>query len=667
MLKILVEGKELDIPSDISFDISLENRLITQADSYSLGIDVPLKDSPANSEIFGMIWRPDADIYSLRYQAQILTDSMALAGIIMIVGVDERNITLQFLEGRSAQNSELSFEDKYINELELGWTHLPASRAITKPADCFRQYGVPTQGKPADCVALPWVIKDSGEIIHNAIAWNKDTSSPDRLIWAYVWRYSDRAAHPPKQENISYMPYLLTVAKTVAQAMGYTCNFRKWEQSEQKDLVVCNTLPASLKLRDWSFPLPHWSVNEFFENIEPILGGEFDIDHADKHIIFNFTDDLLSDIEPVVPENIVDEFSIEVDISDKAKELQSAELSKNIGYEDNSSRFWQMQSCDWFIRRRKNEAVNFDIETRGDGENYHREHLDYIEPVFSKDPTRYFTYKSYDEAKQELYKYRYARTYSGYPYDAIFYIEDIDLHVAFRAIDAFTVTRDILNKLINKDPDIVERLNPVLEDNLYKFSLFPLNEFGDLIHVDDDDAERISLKTVPAPVDKVGDKKYCLFLPYQQDDNLEDQEPLKLDVSDVETIRQPAPIRAIEAGESGRHEYYSNLYIGYWSGGIDVANMIPTTSNVFIFEDFSIYRFPGKNLRLNSGFSRAGAAMSDFDESKIYKFSFISDSIPSPRALYHIKGKKYICRKIEVNFTARGLTRLIKGEFYRLR
>lgn len=94
MIEIYVEGRSLDLPSDISFEYSLENRLLTQADGYSLGIDIPLLDSPVNSEVFGMIWRMDADIYSVRFDATLLTPQIQLSGVVMVVGVSERDITI---------------------------------------------------------------------------------------------------------------------------------------------------------------------------------------------------------------------------------------------------------------------------------------------------------------------------------------------------------------------------------------------------------------------------------------------------------------------------------------------------------------------------------------------------------------------------------------------
>lgn len=45
-------------------------------------------------------------------------------------------------------------------------------------------------------------------------------------------------------------------------------------------------------------------------------------------------------------------------------------------------------------------------------------------------------------------------------------------------------------------------------------------------------------------------------------------------------------------------------------------------------------------------------------------FKFLSDSIPNPRSLFVIRGKRYLCEKITATFTENGMSQLIKGSFY---
>ena len=55
------------------------------------------------------------------------------------------------------------------------------------------------------------------------------------------------------------------------------------------------------------------TVNEFFENLEIILRGEFEINNVAKSVSFRFTEDILAGIAPVDVDMVVDEFSADID------------------------------------------------------------------------------------------------------------------------------------------------------------------------------------------------------------------------------------------------------------------------------------------------------------------------------------------------------------------
>ena len=46
-------------------------------------------------------------------------------------------------------------------------------------------------------------------------------------------------------KGFSFQPNLLWLTKKICDALGYAYDFTKWEQSDYKYLLVCNTLPYS--------------------------------------------------------------------------------------------------------------------------------------------------------------------------------------------------------------------------------------------------------------------------------------------------------------------------------------------------------------------------------------------------------------------------------------
>ena len=72
-----------------------------------------------NSEVFGIVWRMDADLDTLKFSAMLVTPQVTMQGIVAIVSVNESTLSIQFLEGRSVQNFEKDLEEIYVNEIEI--------------------------------------------------------------------------------------------------------------------------------------------------------------------------------------------------------------------------------------------------------------------------------------------------------------------------------------------------------------------------------------------------------------------------------------------------------------------------------------------------------------------------------------------------------------------
>lgn len=627
MIQILIEGREIELPADISFEYTVENRVLSNADGYSFDIEIPLKESAVNSDIFGMVFDPQADIETLKFQAQLITAQVNLSGVIAIVGVSESLLSIQFLEGKSMQNYDKYFEETYINELKLGtpnintdinWSNMPTGTSVTP--------FVASIDSGANAVALPWVLSDSGEYLHNEISY-----SPYYQSFVYNVR------------QLEFMPYLLTVAKAICKAIGFEPDFSKWESSELRHLLVCNAMPKSMGMgyADFSWILPHWSVNEFFEKLEYLLGGDFDFNTADGKVSFDFVESSLESIKPVVIDQVVDEFDVEIDSQDPEEKSQDLDILKNLSYSDNGYRFWKIDSCDWYIRQSK----RMDIV-----DSYHD-----LEHFLLKAEGMKYSLNTGDANK-------------------LYYVEDVDSYFVIRAYDMINYPSTPLSD------EEVQTYHIQPGKWYYVNEVLPVNNFGDYIYADSDDAEAIQLDIVPVPLDEASGR--TIFLPFKQadtDDSVYD-EP---NGNNIDSIRQPDAFRNIMAGDSSRPEFYDKLYIAIWRGlrecaggfrDVDIQTgfyksqirgIFPDTSNVEVFRDFSYHINTGPNLRLNNGFSRGFSGVDTIEPKRLYKFSFLADTLPSARATFYIKGKRYICAKLTASFSADGMSKLVKGEFYR--
>ena len=120
-MEIIINGKQAVLKKNTSFEYISENSLFTGSDSYTLTITFPLKDCPENVAIFGHIHRQDVEKAKVVFDCDIRDKSFFKSGSITITQISETEVKTQFLEGRSEQNFDDTFDDIYLNQLNLGY------------------------------------------------------------------------------------------------------------------------------------------------------------------------------------------------------------------------------------------------------------------------------------------------------------------------------------------------------------------------------------------------------------------------------------------------------------------------------------------------------------------------------------------------------------------
>ena len=380
-MEIRINGRDAVLKSGTSFEYVAENRLFSGSDGYTLSITFPLKDCPENIAIFGNINRADVIARKVIYECEIRHGKFFKFGSITVNEINASEVKCQFLEGRSERNFSQSFDDIYINELDLG------SWPSGKPAPA--QAWNPGYSSRPEAVALPWVNDYSGNI--------------QNLAEYVVDDASQRKGHHEWHTDtwgLSWQPYLITIVERICEAVGYSCDLSEWEQSEEhRYLLVCNTLPAAWYTPQYARALPHWTVADFFEKLELFLNAEFEINHRAKSVGFAFTQSVLQASGTVQLRDVVDEHSTEVSVEDARCEYQEA---KNLVYKECDHAVWKYYSCDWFIKAWKDRAVVYDTMSellaanRGwrnwDGQHHRNSQIDRL--LYAKDADAYFVIRA---------------------------------------------------------------------------------------------------------------------------------------------------------------------------------------------------------------------------------------------------------------------------------
>ena len=325
-MQIFINHLPAALKQGMSFDYIAENRYFTGADSFSLTIDFPLKDCPQNIAIFGHLNRKDVALENLLLDCEIRHNAMVFYGAITITEINDVEVKCQFLQGQSVNNYDIAFDEIYINELELGYP-VDFDTAAQSP-DIFPVSSLSNSyADGQNWQALPWVNNYSGNLQNKLM---KDGNN--QLQW--------------ETGVLTFQPYLVYIIERIFSELGYTTYLDDLRNSRFANLLVCNTLPSIWHIYNFAKALPHWTLTEFLEQLEMLLGGFFEIDRDTKSVRFLFTRKDAGITETVKIDQVVNEFTCQC----SEKDGQSAK-GFALKYADCDHPMWKYYSCQQYIDR----------------------------------------------------------------------------------------------------------------------------------------------------------------------------------------------------------------------------------------------------------------------------------------------------------------------------
>lgn len=623
-MRIRIEGKTALIKEGSSFEYHSENRLFMGRDGYTLNITFPMRDCPKNRAIFGHIERADVEKGDKVFECIIEDKKLSLYGSLKIVKVSEDSIDGQFAVGRSAQTMTDPFDKVYVNDLELGeYPELTASKIA--PADAWKSID---QG--ASAVSLPWINENYPLAPNNWV---------DYGTAGYSWA-SDVF-------SLSWQPYLIVIAKKICAAVGYTHDFQEWENSAYRHLIICNSLPGSWGIPQYAEVMPKWTVSEFFEKLELLLCGEFDFDHRTKSVSFRFSSSVLADVDAVLLQRVADAYSVDIAEHDNCEYIGA----KRLVYKDGGHPLQNYYSCDWMIPESPGPFTYADVETMISQNN---------KKILSGNRV----YWGHGDT---------GRGCQGDSVDRLLYAEDVKTFFAFRSIGV-----EETGKHFDGKPTYTQ-----------VYVLQSVNAFGSGMK-ESDDVSTEEIEFVPVCINdtyisKDDDRGFmmCLQSSSEQSGQVivtesgETSRPGNMGQGsgatlayDNSEIHQPRAAATIEEGsEDEKSEYYDIIYVAFWDGNVPEPGKTPypVIDHVWVSQSWGKLVKPGLDLRLDSSSERGNfGSLPKIKTDRKFKFSWLSNELPNPRAIFYIHGQRYLCEKITATFTENGMSQLIKGEFYPL-
>ena len=618
-MQIYIDNQLAAIKQGSSFEYVAENRYFSGADSYTLAITFPLKDCPQNIAIFGHINRKDIQAQNLLFDCEIRDKAFVQTGSITITEISETEVKCQFLEGKSVQNFAVTFDEIYINELELGYPDTSRDHMTCDyPYRRDHRYG---QGY----LAIPWVNNNTGNIQNK---WKAH-----HTLWA------DRVT------GLSYQAYMWYIVQLIFQNLGYTCNLDAWKgHYKWGALLCCNTLPYAWNIRNWARALPHWTLTEFLEQLELLMNCEFDIDHGKKIITFAWTSDRALLDSQVEIEKVIDSF---VETPTKAEE---SKYRKNQAYKyaDCDHRMWKYMVAPQAIAKMYSFAT--DVYTS----------------------VHYATGYDMSSALKSNYSTLDNSMLTRFPFNRLYLIEDVDMNFALRVYQRSATPQQNnpgwYNYTMLTTPTAINPFGPTDTDaeNVTELKIVPawLDEV-----INENKGVRHLCLFLDCPDMQIEDGQND-----PDETHLDPEENHQFLMSDFNSM--PCYYAAQDIGDT-KQEFFDKIYVAFWATYANGHPNLPEEDyNDFIrwpvpvrdrleFDlDWAVWQNDEFTLRFNDRYEMVNLYIKSIDPTRKYTFKWIADTIPNPRAKFYIQGRWYICEKITATFTENGMSQLLKGDFY---
>ena len=639
-MRILIDHKEAIIKSGSSFEFISENRYFTGSDSYTMAIEFPLAGCTQNLAIFGHINRKDIEAKQYLFDCEIFAGRFYKAGSITITEISNKAVKCQFLEGRSVQNYDNSLDDIFINELSLGsW---PNAYSNTSVAEQFLICENPTY------TAVPWVNNTSGNI-QNAIQYNGSV-----LNW-----------HPDfvssEEKRVSFMPFLIYIFKKIFDALEYTYDIQAWETSRYKWLLICNCVPGAWNKTNWAYVLPRWSVTEFLEELEKLMNCQFVVDSVNKTVKMSFPS-TASASQNVVEINAINEFT-----ATKTEEDES-------DYEENMGK--KYADVD-------NEIYKAMCSTIPREEFWRQEHLG---------PGRHFSQFPVDNHFNTI---RDIAVYACItdPTEDIMHYNTTGCYKPYN-LDEFYVPK---GKFCKFDYDNGDTINPKRNIDSTQFYAQRVGEFAP-IEPKETDGKSIELKITPAIIDEI-DYDFAVFLDpgemKSEDDIYENY--------DGSTTKGDIYLRKYDKADPV--EVYDKIFVAFWNAEIFDEFIQERTLDTqrwerhatgsaswweFVYDTITkrqiphpiisnyepvwaesvlnptYFKFSANEKEYSLALEASNVVNKTIDGRVKFTVKFIANDIPDVGSVFIITGQQFLCKKITATITERGISQMLKGEFYRI-
>ncbi len=697
MIQLSLDGLQAALPEKTSIKFTSENPYFTKTSSYTYEIELPLSMAE-NRRIFGWINRLDIDKEERMMSARLIVDNRTLlVGTAHITSITDTSVKVQLLGSASSYNYGNKMADTHIDQLDLGdWlsssfpdlypdrkftgTTIPLLTMLESDtglrpgigggdqATSDIDIGYPMGSQP--WVAFPVVNSAAGIKCNDYAFYEQTEGKRDFIMKLRSYSGTHGNAGRPNEDapvdSFAVQPYVWLMAEKIAYATGFKLN-------REHNHLYSNTLFRRIFIANANNCieccrcLPHWSVNEWWTEVENTFGVIMTVDYSDMTMRLIgrkefYTDDNAE--SRIHIRAVLDEFSVDLD-DDTQNEISVS----NVGFADFENGREDLLSEFVMDNAVMNNSFN-SLETlrnavlaeSGDRKNRYKKTLfccddgrqyiyaldcgadssdclekadnDVISPDANGGRLEYATLTGQGEGLAEVNMFRPRMTDDS---------SDVDVNLRFVPARTVFVDADLYLKR-SRHPGAT--VNPDVPVASFQVSAIERPDRPDMDWYRDQSGNEIDLEAVIADgANETADDSSAVDVIYIAIDNPQfDSIDVNVKIGNNELLKRKFSYpRAILRERT----------MGLINSGITIDD--PGVS-------LSLIPIAGQ---MNIASETLGDGITVNTKSR-YCIRFIYDKLPDVSKIFNIRNRLFVCEKIEADITIAGLGKLFTGYFYEL-
>lgn len=622
MITCIINGHRAYPISTSSIKVTYANQYVTDDGEYTYDITFPM-DILANREIFKNVSRFEVAKNIAKYDdCKLYVDSrIIMSGVGTILSVNQNEVKLQIVGGKSRIKFNEKLTKHYIDELDLGIADKPGYtvdkgwsqgfKNIQKINDIYRLDDDKSKflGVEGKWCFVP-VRDETNDMIANFVGVDKT-----KQFIGY---------NAPFIMNLAVQPNLMHIFRKVVEYEGYTLKRNDFDCKPWNLLYIA----SAYKTRELRKALPHWSSYTFIEEFRKLFNATIVFDDILKTCsVINASELTTTDSIKIEP---MDEYTTDYDEDGSISTSSTANLEYNLGGSANRGSYEVIS---------KKVFENF--------ENLHSEEI-------SLDNQFVSTTLLWSEKKKR-------QTIIENFGDYYIYVEDENGKKSWKLAGVWSPlirdksSEDYVDLNISPAAQVVEDINfktGLLEDKYYEkrcLLSIPNDKEPDSKEsdVDDDGFSYTSVQDAiddESTLDKSEDDQECMNIFFILPGRVQIGGPNQTSLSWVANkSRWPQFLTDYRINADYRYSGIADIFYDFYSLSLRKKREIGTTCLGSLHDN---------GLRI--------------DNKNCMEIKFKSDEIPDPSKIYIIRNKKFVCAKIEMEVKDDAIEPIYTGYFYML-